>query len=263
MPLRSRLWRIGRTRERERERETGVQHIIIYRIDYKNLSLRSKAFVITYIYTHRSYYSYTKLERFNFFSSQAGVLNCRKTLRNRHINRLFLAPLSLSRAAQTRTRTTPTKRVRWFKEYEQHYANNGVTGHARPLSRLSLPRFTLTPPIASSRDRRRHELEHRINRHVKRDRGLVPIHSTGSKRRDGNDDESGRAKVPLGWFLRVVRDVSFVQVFTKRRTQRVVDGVFRVFRRDGDMRDVYAVIREDDADESRVKAGIFWNDSND
>lgn len=153
--------------------------------------------------------------------------------------------------------------MRWFKEYEQHYTNNGVTGHARPLSRLSLPRFTLTPPIASSRDRRRHELEHRINRHVKRDRGLVPIHSTGSKRRDGNDDESGRAKVPLGWFLRVVRDVSFVQVFTKRRTQRVVDGVFRVFRRDGDMRDVYAVIREDDADESRVKAGIFWNDSND
>ena len=33
---------------------------------------------------------------------------------------------------------------------------------------------------------------------------------------------------------------------------------------DGDMRDVYAVIREDDAEESGVKdADIFWNDSDD
>ena len=29
------------------------------------------------------------------------------------------------------------------------------------------------------------------------------------------------------------------------------------------MRDVYAVVREDDAKESRVDADIFWNDSDD
>ena len=52
-------------------------------------------------------------------------------------------------------------------------------------------------------------------------RSIRPV----QKRRDGNDDESGRAKVPSGWFLRVVRDVSFIQVFTKD----VLNGLLTVY----------------------------------
>ena len=63
--------------------------------------------------------------------------------------------------------------------------------------------------------------------------------------------------------MRPFWNVCFVQVFTQRHLEWVVDGVFRVFRRHGDLRDVYAIVRETDAEKGCLKEVLFRNDSRD